>query len=365
MKSKERIKAILAGKQADRVGFWLGNPVDETKLMYYKHFGIVEDETFNIHNENEINCSILTKKSGKADTDLALKLESDIMWFSPELDLNSWKHPEGKPMFDFFGGKSRVSLSQPGVFAECEDIKEVEAFGWPDPEYLDFTSTMENIDYARSKDLAVFGGMWMPFFHVVADFFGMGNYFVKMYTDPEVVEAVTERVVDFYLAANKKCLDDMGSKLDAAFFGNDFGTQLDLMVSPEMFRKFILPSFKKIIKQIKSYNLQVILHSCGAISRVIPLLLDAGVDVLHPLQAKALGMDAESLVKQFRGDVVFFGGVDTQELLPFGTPEQVRNEVRRLKKLFGESFIVSPSHEALLPNVCAENVIAMRDAAKE
>jgi uroporphyrinogen decarboxylase len=362
MTSKERIRAILSDESADRVGFWLGNPADETKEIYYKHFRI-QDASSTSHQEEQRG-QILTTKTGHADLELALALNSDMMWISPELDLATWKHPEGKPMWDILGGKPRESLSQPGVFAECEDIKDVEAFDWPNPDYLDFTTSLVNIDEARAEGLAVFGGMWCPFFHLAADFFGMENYFVKMHTHPAVVEAVTEHIVDFYLEANKRCLDLMASSLDAAFFGNDFGSQRDLLISPRAFKRFVLPYFKKIIDQMKSYGLKVVLHSCGSIVKVIPLLIEAGTDALHPLQARAAGMDAENLARQFKGDLVFIGGVDTQELLPFGNPENVRQEVRRLKQVFGERFIVSPSHEALLPNVSIENVIAMSEEAR-
>ena len=344
MTGNERINAILHHKNVDRAGFWLGNPADDTKEIYYEHFGI--------------DATPERIALGRAELDLALNTGSDLMWISPELDEESWKHPEGKPLWDYLGGKPRVSLSQPGVFAECEDVKEVEAFDWPNPDFLDFSSSLKKIDMAKAEGLAVFGGMWCPFFHLAADFFGMESYFIKMHTHPEVVEAVTERIVDFYLEANKRCFDLMAPKLDAAFFGNDFGSQQDLLISPRAFKKFVLPSFKKLIEQMQSYDLKVVLHSCGSIVKVIPLLIEAGTDVLHPIQAKAAGMEAEKLA-QFKDDVIFMGGVDTQDLLPFGSPEDVRRDVRRLKNLFGEHFIVSPSHEALLPNVSVENVIAM------
>lgn len=339
MTGKERTVALFNRKPADRVGFWLGNPHDETKKKYYQYFNVGNDE------------------------ELGFKLGNDYMWIMAEW--NAWKHPEGKPIFDVLGGKERTSLNQSGVFADCEDIKEVEAFDWPNPDYLDFTSTIELIDSANSKGMGVVGGMWTAFFHVVCDFFGMENYFVKMYTDPDVVEAVTEKVVDFYLEANRRCFEAMAPKLDAFFFGNDFGSQEDLLISEEMFKRFVLPGFKKSIDLAKSYGLKVMLHSCGAISKVIPLLIDAGIDALHPLQAKAKGMDAEKLAREYKNDLLFVGGVDTQELLPFGTPEQIKAEVRRLKKVFGERFIVSPSHEALLPNVSPENLIAMMESALE
>jgi uroporphyrinogen decarboxylase len=357
MTSKARIRAILNNAPADRVGFWLGNPADETKTIYDQHFGIQDPSA------NFPQGVTLTTRTGHADLELGLALNSDLMWISPELDLATWKHPEQKPMWDVLGGKPRVSLGQPGVFADCDSVKEVETFDWPNPDYLDFTSTLANIDAAIAEGLAVFGGMWCPFFHVACDFFGMENYFIKMHTHPAVVEAVTERIVDFYLTANKRCLDLMASKLDAAFFGNDFGSQRDLLISPSAFKQFVLPYFKKLIDQMKSYNLKVVLHSCGSIVKVIPLLIDAGIDALHPLQAKAAGMDAENLARQFQGNLVFMGGVDTQDLLPFKTPKDVRQEVRRLKQVFGERFIVSPSHEAILPNVRIENVIAMSEEA--
>ena len=153
--------------------------------------------------------------------------------------------------------------------------------------------------------------------------------------------------------------------MDAIFFGNDFGSQLDMLISPTMFDKFVMPHFCRITEQAKSRGYKVVLHSCGAIERVIPRLIDAGVDALHPIQAKATNMDAESLAAKYRDKMVFIGGVDTQDILPFGTPQQIRDEVRRLKSVMGPNFVVSPSHETLLPNVPPENVEAMAQAALE
>ena len=110
---------------------------------------------------------------------------------------------------------------------------------------------------------------------------------------------------------------------------------------------------------------QVILHSCGSVYKVIERLIAAGVECLHPLQARAANMDAETLARDFKGRIAFLGGIDTQELLVHGTPAEVKADVRRVKKLLGPCLIVSPSHEALLPNVPPENVVAMAEAALE
>ncbi len=334
---KQRMEAIFDGG-ADRSAFWHGNPHPESIPIYYEHFDVADD------------------------LELSLALGDDFVWVMGDW---AWMHPEGEPMFDLLGGKERTSLNQDGAFAEATSVAEVEAFHWPDPKHLDFTYVIEQVERARSHDLYVLSGMWSPFFHLAADFFGMANYFVKMYTHPEVVQAVTEHIVNFYLEANELYFNQVGDKIDAFFFGNDFGTQQNLFMNPEQFEKFVLPYFVKFTEHAKSHDYKVVLHSCGAIEKAIPYLLDAGVDALHPLQALAKDMDADNLASKYKGDVVFIGGVDTQQLLPFGTPEEVYDEVIRLKKTFGPQYVVSPSHEALLPNVSVENLLAMVEAAKE
>lgn len=366
MQSRELVNRTIARKNTGTHAFWVGHPTDDAKEIYYQAVGIKEEEATEQEIQNDIASKTkhYTKKSGKPETDFNLKIGSDMTWISPELDLGAWRHPEGKPMWDCFTDEHK-SLNTGCIFAECEDVEEIERFPWPNPDYLDFTKCLEDTKYAYDKGLAVFGGMWCPFFHVMCDFFGMENYFIKMYTDPEVIHAATRKIVDFYLVTNGRYLDAAAPYLSAAFFGNDLGSQLSLLISPEIFDEFILPYMQEIIDQIKGKGLKVAMHSCGSIDMIIPRLLDAGVDILHPLQAKAVGMDAENLAKKYGGKVTFLGGVDTQQLLPFGTPEQVKEEVRRLKDLFKGDFIVSPSHEALLPNVPFENVMAMSEAAKE
>lgn len=336
MTERERFRALIHNRRADRNGFWMGNPHEDTMPIYLKYF------------------------NAKDKLDLSVKLNNDFYWLAADLEF--WRHPQGEPIFDPLGGKERISLSQPGIFAECEDAAEVEHVTWPNPDYIDLDELERAIDHVHAQGCAVAGGTWSCFFHILCDYFGMENYFIKMYTDPDVVDAVTERVMAFYLEANRRIYERMGNKLDAQFLGNDFGTQLDLLISPEFFRRFVLPSFKKLIDLAKRFNLPVILHSCGAIGKVIPDLIDAGIDALHPLQALARGMDAKTL-SQYKNDILFIGGIDTQNLLVNATPQQVKEEVRRVRSHLGEGWIVSPSHEALLPNVPPENLEAMRDAA--
>ena len=191
----------------------------------------------------------------------------------------------------------------------------------------------------------------------------MENCFIKMYTNPDVVKAVMKKMVDFYLEINRRFFDEHADKVDVFFFGNDMGSQLDCMISPEMFRELIFPFYRQLIDLAKSYGKKVALHSCGSVDRIIPDIIDMGVDILHPIQAKAANMSAEHLQAAYGGKIVFLGGVDTQELLPFGSVEDVEKEVLRLRHIFGKNYICSPSHEALLSNVSPEKLLMMSRTA--
>jgi len=189
-----------------------------------------------------------------------------------------------------------------GPLAHCEDPAEVDVFPWPNPDYLNFDSCLK--DLRGAGDVYRLSGFWTCFYHNVADLFGMEEY-------------------------------------------------------------FIMPWFRKFAEQGHRHGYQVVLHSCGSIKDVIERLIEAGVDCLHPLQAKAANMDAETLARDFKGRITFLGGIDTQHLLTHGTMDEVRDEVRRVKRLLGCNLIVSPSHEALLPNVPPANVEALAEATRE
>jgi len=277
-----------------------------------------------------------------------------------------YSDPSGRPMWDCHAGKPRVSLNQDGVFAGAETVEEIESFPfWPDMKYVHFDSFERKYSAVQDQGTALFSGSWTHIWHTLTDFFGMENCFVKMYTHPDVVKAVMKRMTDFYLALNSRFFDKYGHLVDVFFFGNDMGSQLDCMISPDMFREFIFPFYRQIIDMAKGYQKKVALHSCGSVDKIIPDLIEMGVDVLHPIQARAKGMDAEHLQKSYGGDIVFLGGVDTQEILPFGTATDVENEVKRLRGIFGRYYICSPSHEALLENVAPEKLLAMSKAATE
>jgi uroporphyrinogen decarboxylase len=335
MNSRERIRKIISGKEADRCGFWLGSPHDATWPILHKYFGTSTQE------------------------ELRLKLGDDFRWFSSHMFTSTYQHPHNKGMFDI---GIKQSHGTGGPFADAASIDDVD-FEWPSVKYLHFDEWLEALRNAGPYYRA--SGLWTPFYHHVMDLFGMESYMINMYANPKIVHDVTNRVCEFYYEANEKFYALAGDLVDGFFFGNDFGTQLGLICGPVQFNEFILPWFAKFTKQAHDHGYQVILHSCGAIHDVIGRLIDLGVDCLHPLQANARNMGADTLAKDFKGKIAFMGGIDTQDLLVNATPEQVKTEVRRVKKALGPCLIVSPSHEALLPDVPPENAEAMAQAALE
>jgi len=336
MTSREKVLAIFNRKSTGECAMWTGHPNGRTIPIYAEKWGI--------------------EPTGEA---IFQFLKDDCRWISAD---GGYRHPDGLPAIDPSYKTERRTLSAGGFFADAETLEDVEKYPWPDPDYCDFTEVYRRVE--GFPDKMVFTGLWSPFFHQVADFFGMENYFIKMYDCPEVVEAVTERIVDYYVAANEKYFSGLGDRSEVMFFGNDFGTQRDLLVSPELFRKFVMPSFKRLIAVGKKYGKKIMLHSCGSIYRIIPDLIDAGVDVLHPIQAKAAGMSAEDL-KQFKNDLAFVGGIDAQSFFVNATPQQIRDEVHRVREILGPNIVISPSHEEILPNVPAENILAMAEAARD
>ena len=337
MTSRERVKTIIAGEPPDRIGLWLGKPHQDTWPILFDHFGT------------------------KTEEELRRKIGDDFRWICPQFMPGAYNDPDGHQMFD--AGLDKEMHGQRGPFADCEDVNEVHDYPWPNTKYLNFDACLEKL--RNAGDVYRASGFWTCFYHNIMDLFGMESYMIKMYTHPDVVHAVTDHVCEFYYEANELFFKAAGDLMDGFFFGNDFGTQVDLICGPAQFDEFIMPWFKRFTDQGHKHGYQVILHSCGAIHKVIERLIEADVDCLHPLQAKAANMEAERLAADFKGRIAFIGGIDTQVLLVNGTPEEVKADVRRVKRLLGPNLVVSPSHEAVLPNVPPGNIQAMVEAAHE
>jgi uroporphyrinogen decarboxylase len=257
------------------------------------------------------------------------------------------------------------TLNAPGFFRNHSDPAAVEEFEWPDPSlYIDPEECRRTVA-AVPAGRAVLGVLWSAHFQDLCAAFGLETAFLKFYDAPDLVDAISERIVSFYLKANEIFYDATRGQLDAVLIGNDYGAQRGLMLSPEQIRRFALPGATRLVNQAKSYGVKVIYHSCGSIRDIIPDLIRLGVDAIHPIQALAAGMEATALQRDFGEQVSFCGGVDHQALLMKGTPEDVKRAVRKLRELFPTGLIISPSHEAILPEIPPANLEALLQAARE
>jgi uroporphyrinogen decarboxylase len=198
-----------------------------------------------------------------------------------------------------------------------------------------------------------------------------GSYQEWMYTigaRPEYVLAYYERKVEYLLANLRLYRDAVGGNIDLIWWGEDFGTQTGLMISPRMFREMVAPCYKRIWDWVHAHTpWKVFYHCCGAIYSIIPTLIECGVDILNPVQTSARGMDPARLKAEFGDRLTFWGGgVDTQQALPYGTPEEVRTQVRERIQVFGPGggFVFNPIHN-VQPDVPLENLIAMFAAVHE
>ncbi|ONI43366.1 methyltransferase [Candidatus Epulonipiscioides gigas] len=341
MNSIERFYATVERKPVDRPAAWLGVPDRDALPALFEYYKVKDFHELKIAVGDDFYAVELPYHSEYADA-----IHAAFNWY----------------------GDSKVdsherTLTDLGCFAEAQTLEDLEGFDWPDPKkYIDPKECLEVVEQAP-KDKVVMGILWSSHFQDTCAAFGMENALMNMIANPEIYKAVDRKILDFYLAANKFFLDATKGKIHAVLIGNDMGSQRCLMLSPEMVREFIIPGVKELVNLIHSYGIKVIYHSCGSITDIIGDLFEAGVDVVHPIQAKAAGMDPQVLKDKF-GDIgAFAGGVDTQDLLVNGTPEDVANKVRELRNIFSTGLIISPSHEAILPDVPPENIAALFNEA--
>lgn len=346
MNSIERFRATVERKPVDRPACWLGDPTPEEAEKLCRFYGVG---------------SVKELKRVCGDDFYAV----DIPYRSPSCSAIY-------AAFDWYRSGSNVdpehrTLNADGCFAGCADLDEVKAvsFPWPDPaDYID-PALCRKLAEEAPADKTVMGMLWACHFQDTCAAFGMQNALMNMISDPDMVHYVDDHIVAFYEKALRIFLEAAGDRVNAVLIGDDMGSQRGLILSPELISEFIIPGAKRLVEIAHSFGVKVVYHSCGSIVDAIPLLIGIGVDVIHPIQALARGMQPENLKAKFGGKVSFCGGVDTQELLPHGSPEDVRAKVRELRGLFPTGLIISPSHEALQADVPPENVKALFDEAAE
>jgi uroporphyrinogen decarboxylase len=196
---------------------------------------------------------------------------------------------------------------------------------------------------------------------------GHKNFFTDMAGNQDMADLLLDRITDFFEAFYEGALKEAGKFIDIVFFGDDYGMQSGMLISPRMWRRMIKPRLERLIHKIKNVaDVRFQLHSCGAIAPIIPDLIEIGVDILNPLQPSAEGMLLKEFKTKYGDNLVFHGAIDQQETMPHGTTVEVRNEViTRLSELApGGGYIVavSPNIQADVP---PENILTLFDSVQE
>ena len=205
-----------------------------------------------------------------------------------------------------------------------------------------------------------------PILSRVFELFGMETALIHMHDSPNLIHATIDKAIDYYYEFYDRALQSAGDSTMIVGFGDDFAAQRDLLISPEMWRTFCKKPLQRLFSLGKKHGAYVFFHSCGAISSIIPNLIQSGMDILFPIQPNARGMDHRELKREFGSDLTFWGGIDVQTLLPFGTSQEVRKAVRERIEVLGEGggYILSSSHN-LLKAFPLENILAMYDEASK
>lgn len=266
-----------------------------------------------------------------------------------------------------------VSMDYP--LADAESVDDIMDFNWPTPDELydpdqaiDLVKNLyNNTDFALT---GVFGGHLFEMPHFLM---GMEKYFVYLYTEPEIVRAIIEKTMEIQMEVERRVLRDIGQYMThIRLNGEDVGTQNGPLINPDFYADMIKPYHQKEWEFVKAefhkYNPRgkLMIHTCGGVYDFIPHFIEAGCDILNPIQPNAKGMDTELIGRNYGDKLSFHGAIDSQDVLSTGSREAIFAEVKkRIRDLGpGGGYIASPSHN-VQSNVPPENVVAMYEAIHE
>jgi len=252
-------------------------------------------------------------------------------------------------------------------FKKKPEIRHLEEFDWPDPGNPGyFRGLRERVSNLRANtDCAIVLNLRYGIIHQGQFLRGFADWLKDFYKNPEFMARMMAKITDYWVQLAENALDTVNNDVDIIYFGDDLASQAAPLFNPEAYRTLLKPHHRRIMEIIKSRGPRVVYHSCGAVSPFIDDLIDIGVDALNPVQVSANNMALEKLKDEFGDRIAFWGGIDTQRLLPLGTPDEVRAETRRTIEVLGKGggYILNSVHN-LQPDVPPENIVAMFDEGR-
>ncbi len=250
-------------------------------------------------------------------------------------------------------------------------LEDLDRFPWPDPDDPGIVRGLrERADELHNQtDYAVVFHSSAAILHFSQYLRGFEGWFTDVALRPDFMGALMDRILDIHLRTIRNIFNEIrdGSHIDIALISDDLASDLGPLISPSAYRTLLKPRHKQIINTIKEYtNAKIMFHCCGAAHHFFEDLIEIGVDIVNPIQVSSKGMDTQWLKEQFGDRLAFWGAIDTRQVLPRGTVDEVRKEVRRVIHDLapGGGYVVNFVHNAQ-PDVPPENIVAMVEAARE
>jgi uroporphyrinogen decarboxylase len=377
MTSRERVLTTLQHKEPDRIPFDLGSTIltGITRIVYrnlVNYLGLplgeapvvdVIQQLAGVHEEVLQRCRADLRGIYLKDPStwrLRIEEEDGYMTFIDQWGIG-WRMPKER-------GYYYDMYLHPLAGATVEDI---DRYPWPDPSDRERVKGLreearrlyEETDYAIIMGSPFGAGLmemvtWMQ---------GYDDGYINLIRDPILTEKLLDKILELKMRFWEIYLSEVGEYISIVIDGDDIGFQETPMFSVEMYRQYMKPRQTALYAHIKKLaQVKVLFHSCGSVYDLLPDIIETGIDILNPVQVSARGMETKRLKREFGDALTFWGGIDTQEVLPRGTPEQVREEVkRRIDDLAPDGGYVFNTVHNIQADVPPQNIVAMWEAFEE
>jgi len=343
MNSKERWLAVVNREKPDRVP------------MYYRATGEATEKLL-----QHLGCSGTAEMFARLHIDRIFTVHP--RYVGPP-------HPPGE---DMYGRRFQDVEYEGGTYTECayhplaefESVEQIAArYTWPTADWFDYGDIPRQIEGV--EDRVIMGGGSEPFL-IYKDLRGEEQAFMDLLLHPDMVHYCLEQLYGFCYENTRRIYEQIPGKVTVTSVAEDMGAQDRLLYSRAHLEEFFFPYMKRMIDLAREAGARVNTHSDGAIREIFPDLIEMGVDIINPVQWRCRGMDREGLKRDFGDALVFEGGMDNQYTLPFGTVEEVRQEVRDNLRILGEGggYILGPCHNIQVVGH-PENVVAMYETGYE